>query len=115
MNLERTLTDKAILEELGARLARLRIDTGMTQAELAEQAGISKRTLERVEAGHTAQMKTMIRILRVLDLIEGLDRLVPESGPRPMDVLKRRGKVRRRATSRRGSKGGNTWTWGDES
>jgi len=116
MKIEPQHSDEAILEELGIRLARRRVDLGFTQAELAEQAGVSKRTVERIEAGHTAQMKTMIRILRTLDLIGGLEQLAGgQVGPRPMDLLKRTGTTRKRASSRRRKEPGKGWTWGDQS
>lgn len=35
----------------------------LTQAELAERAGISKRTLEPVESGRGAELVTVVRIL----------------------------------------------------
>ncbi|MGH7747937.1 MAG: helix-turn-helix domain-containing protein, partial [Candidatus Dormibacteria bacterium] len=62
MRLTPDLTDAAVLQELGVRLARQRIDAGFTQANLATQAGVSKRTLERVEAGHGAELVTLIRL-----------------------------------------------------
>lgn len=43
--------DEAILKELGGRLAGVRLGRNLTQAALAEQAGVSKRTVERMEAG----------------------------------------------------------------
>jgi transcriptional regulator with XRE-family HTH domain len=58
------MTDDAILAEIGNRIARYRIDQQVTQADLAEQAGVSKRTVERVEAGASVQFSTVIRILR---------------------------------------------------
>jgi len=109
------LNDEAILQELGRRLARCRLDLGLTQAALAEQAGVSKRTVERVEAGGSTQMSTMIRIMRVLGLLEGLDRAVPEAAPRPLDLLKRQGKQRQRASSKQqAAPTGEPWTWGEE-
>jgi transcriptional regulator with XRE-family HTH domain len=112
MQLSKSMTDEAILAELGQRLARQRIDGQITQAELAHQAGVSKRTVERIEAGASAQMASIIRICRVLDLIGALDRFVPEAGPRPMDLVKLKGKVRRRASSaRRFQDSDDSWTW----
>lgn len=109
------LTDEAILQELGYRLARRRLDLGLTQALLAEQAGVSKRTVERMEAGGSTQMATMIRIMRVLGLLEGLDQAIPETKLRPLDLLKRRGKQRQRASSKqRPAPTGETWTWGED-
>ena len=116
MKISKLLADDAILAELGERLARRRLDLQLTQADAAEQAGIAKRTLERIEAGHSAQMSSMIRIFRVLDLLPGLESLIPEAGPRPMDLLKRKGKVRQRASKRRRpEQSDKPWSWGDES
>jgi transcriptional regulator with XRE-family HTH domain len=112
----KTMTDDAVLEELGRRLERRRLDLQLTQAKLAEQAGVSKRTVERMEAGAAAQTLSLIRILRVLELLQGLDRLIPEAGPRPMDLLKLKGKERKRASSSRAAdKPGEVWSWGDDS
>ena len=115
MEISTLLTDEAILAEFGARIARCRLDLQLTQADVAEQAGIAKRTVERVEAGASAQMASIIRILRVLDLLPGLDQLAPAAGPRPMDLLKRGGKVRQRAPSRRrAERSDEPWSWDDE-
>ena len=114
MKIERQLTPEAALGELGRRLARRRLDHGITQADAARQAGIGKRTLERIEAGGDTQMSTVIRLLRILELMEGVDRLVPEAGPRPMDLLKLKGKERRRAASKRTAKTSHEWHWGDK-
>jgi len=109
------LTDEAILEKLGTRLANIRIDHDLTQANLAREAGVSKRTVERVESGGSAQMSNIIRILRELDLLEGLDRLIPEARPRPMDLLKRKGKIRKRVRTKRTISGPATpWSWDEQ-
>lgn len=116
MNITNLLSDEAILDEIGQRVSRRRLDMQLTQAEVAEQAGVAKRTLERLEAGRSAQMASLIRVLRVLDALEELDRLLPESGPRPMDLLQRQGKVRQRASKRRTpTDSDRPWTWDDES
>ena len=116
MNISKLMTDEAILAEIGNRIARYRIDQQVTQADLAEQAGVSKRTVERVEAGASAQFSTIIRILRVLDILPGLDRMIPEPPPRPMDLLKTKGKMRQRASSGKSSDTTpHKWSWGDES
>lgn len=115
MNISNLLTDDAILSEIGARIAARRVDLQLTQAAAAEQAGIAKRTLERMEAGHSSQLSSLVRVLRVLDALPGLDNLVPEIGPRPMDLLKRKGKVRQRASGQRAMKApGKPWSWDDD-
>jgi len=116
MKITDLLTDESILAELGQRIARRRIDLQMTQAEAAEQAGVAKRTLERLEAGQSAQMSSLIRILRALDALQNLDRMIPEIGPRPMDLLKRKGKVRQRVSKRRAAEEPEQpWIWDDQS
>lgn len=115
MSIESHMSDKAILANLGHRLSRRRVELELTQAELAGEAGVSKRTVERVEAGESVQTTNLIRILRVMDLLEAFDAAIPDVGPRPMDLLKLRGKERRRASSKKRSKASdNAWTWGDE-
>lgn len=114
MKIEGLLTDEAILAELGGRIARRRLELQLTQEMLAEQAGVSKRTVERIEAGATAQMSTLIRLLRVLELLDRLETLVPEAGPRPMDLVKLKGKTRKRASGKRKSTDEEPWHWGDE-
>jgi transcriptional regulator with XRE-family HTH domain len=114
MKIDGLLTDEAILVELGGRLAQRRLELQITQEMLAEQAGVSKRTVERIESGATTQMSTMIRILRVLGLMDRLEALAPETGPRPMDLLRLKGKARKRASGKRKASDEKPWTWGDE-
>lgn len=38
-------------DQLGNRLKSLRTDAGLTQAELAEQVGVSRKTINTVENG----------------------------------------------------------------
>jgi transcriptional regulator with XRE-family HTH domain len=115
MKISTLLADDAILAEIGARIAHRRLALQLTQAAVAEQAGVAKRTLERLEAGHSMQMSNLIRILRVLDGLAGLDRMLPEAVPSPMDLLKRKGKPRQRASKNRLSDRPVTpWTWEED-
>ena len=112
MKISKLLAEDAILAEIGERIARRRLDLQLTQADVAEQAGVAKRTVERIEAGASAQMSSIIRILRVLDLLPGLDRMIPEAGPRPMNLLKQKGKARQRASRRhRSDRSNKPWSW----
>ncbi|WP_432823900.1 helix-turn-helix transcriptional regulator [Trichloromonas sp.] len=115
MGIEAQMSDTAILQEIGHRLARLRLEREFTQAALAEQAGVSKRTVERIEAGESTQLSTLIRICRVLGLLDVLDAAIPVPGPRPLDLLKLRGKERQRASSKkREEPAAESWSWGEE-
>jgi transcriptional regulator with XRE-family HTH domain len=115
MKISSELTDDSILAEIGKRIARRRLDLQLTQASVAEQAGIAKRTLERMEAGHSSQLASLIRVLRVLDAMPGVEALVPEAPPRPMDLLKRKGRQRQRASRpRAGQAPQEPWQWDDD-
>jgi DNA-binding XRE family transcriptional regulator len=115
MQITGLLTDDAILAELGARVSAHRVRMQLTQAMVARQAGIAKRTLERLEAGESSQLITLVRVLRVLDAAAGLDAVVPESLPSPMDLLKHKGKARKRASGKRGTSAGDKpWQWDDK-
>ena len=115
MKITQDLADTAVLTELAERLARARIDRGLTQAALADEAGVAKRTVERIEAGKPSEIGTLIRMLRVLGLSGGLDQLVPEAAPSPMALLKSHGRERRRAPRRRASPptAGEPWSWAE--
>ena len=116
MKIAKQATDEAILGELGRRMAQARLERNLTQAQLAEQAGLSKRTLERFEAGSVAtQLSGFIRLCRALELVERFELLVPELGPSPIEQLKLRGRQRQRASAKRKSPvSSQTWQWGDE-
>lgn len=113
--MDTTASDKTVLEEIGHRLSRLRIERGLTQASLAKEAGVSKRTVERIEAGESTQSSTLIRLMRALDILDALYAAIPSSGPRPMDLLKLHGKKRQRASSKpQRDSTDDRWQWGDE-
>ena len=107
--------DAEVLSLLGRRLAAERLRRNQTQAALAEEAGVSRATIKRLEAGRSTQMTNLVRVLRALDLLANLDALVPPPEVRPLDELERGGRVRRRASTRRASETGEPWKWGDES
>ena len=114
MKLTNLLSDDVVLSELGERVARYRVNAQLTQAKLAKQAGISKRTIERFENGESTQMSSVIRIFRVLDLLPVLDRVIPEPGIRPMELVKLKGKIRKRASSPRETGGHAASSWKNE-
>jgi transcriptional regulator with XRE-family HTH domain len=132
MRLDELMTDGAVLSELGRRLARHRIERNWTQAELAAEAGVGQATVQRAERGESVQMTSMIKLLRTLGLLGGLDLAVPASIDLPIAQLEREQRgLRRRASGRgrargssrarpaielpeQGESGERPWRWGDE-
>jgi len=117
MKIDALSSDQAILSELGKRTARRRIAMRLSQADLAEQAGVGKRTVERIEAGESAQATTLVRLFRVLDLLPALDALLPAESARPMELLRNGGKVPRRVRKQGAAGRDNTevseWRWAE--
>jgi len=101
-----TMSDDAVMRELGERLRRHRIAMDRTQKELAHEAGVSKRTLERLEDGQPAQLLNFLRVLRALGLLENLEAVVPRPLKSPL-----RKEERQRASGRPRPK--TSWEWGD--
>jgi DNA-binding XRE family transcriptional regulator len=114
MNIDKQTTPQAALEELARRITQRRIERGLTQAQAAEQAGVGKRTIERIEGGCDTQLTTLIRLLRILDLSDRLDQLIPESTISPMEILKGRSRPPKRAKRKQAAKTREPWKWGDE-
>ena len=115
MKITTQLTDESILKELGGRLTSARLGGNLTQAALAEQAGVSKRTVERLESGEVAtQLSGFLRVCQILGLLERFEILVPEAMTSPMEQLKQRGRKRQRASGRKAASGKQKkWTWGE--
>lgn len=110
------ITNNAALNSLGVRSTG-RLEQNPTQAELADEAGMSKRTIERLEGGESIHTTNLVRVLRVLGLLANLNELVPTPVPSPLEVLRSKQKRRKRASGRSQQapdteSGG--WTWGDD-
>jgi putative transcriptional regulator len=115
MKIENQNTDSAVLAELGKRLTQARLDRNRTQEELAAAAGVSKRTIERLETGQSVQLSNMVRAFRALNLAQNLDQLIPQAAPSPIEQLKLHGRKRRRASSQKAPLTASShWTWADD-
>jgi transcriptional regulator with XRE-family HTH domain len=101
VKIEEYLTDEVVLSELGARLGRTRLERNLSQRELADEAGVERKAVQRIEAGEPVKLTSFIRVLRALGLLDALDRLVPEPLPSPIELLRLHGKRRRRASGAR--------------
>jgi transcriptional regulator with XRE-family HTH domain len=113
--------DAEALRGLGERLAARRLERNQTQAQLAKAAGVSLRTVVRLESGESSQLTNLVRVLRALELLgplmESLATLAPQPQSRPLVQLRSRSRVRQRASPRRDeftTGAPAKWTWGDE-
>ena len=116
MRIEQQLADEAVLRELGERFSRFRLQRNLTQTQLADEAGVDRKAVSRIEAGEPVQLVTLVRVLRALGRLDALDALVPELQASPMELLELRGRARRRARppTRPKADEPEPWRWGDE-
>ena len=95
------MSDQAILEKIGARLKRRRLDRNLSQQEVADQAGLTRTTIGEFERGASSSMLTLIRILRVLGALEELESFLPDTGLSPLQLARLKGKQRQRASRKK--------------
>ena len=94
------MTDKAIINEIGRRLKSIRLRKNMTQKEVAVATGLSLNAVQTAEKG-TSKMMTYVKILRVLNALDGLENFLPEVTISPLELAKLEGKKRKRASGQR--------------
>lgn len=58
--------DAAALAEIGHRLAQLRLNQNLSQAALADKAGLTRLTVHSIESGSNANFQNIIRLMRGL-------------------------------------------------
>lgn len=90
-----------VLREVGARLKALRLQQNLRVSDLAADSGVSPRTINRLEAGHSVGTDNLVRVMRALGRLQAFEAFIPVPEVSPYDVERLRGNVRRRA-SRRG-------------
>lgn len=102
-----SLSDNAILEQLGSFIKAERLGQNRSQSEVAEAAGISRSTLSLLERGEGVNLATLIQVLRVLDRLNALDGFQIEETVRPLELAKQKREQRQRAS--RSSKDDSDW------
>ena len=113
-NIEYTLATPAQIEaELGSKLEKLRLAQNINQTQLAREAGVSRRTITRLENGEGISLDTLIRVMTALGVVERLDLLVPAPDVRPVERVKYKGRERKRARAKPAAPA-EPWRWGDE-
>lgn len=114
MRLTAQSSNEEMMRELGNRIRETRIDMGMTQNETARKAGVTAKTIGRIENGEDLTVSTLLSVLRALGLAQNVDALVPEVVIRPSVLMAGAKKKQRvgKAVSREAKT--RQWKWGDE-
>ena len=99
------------IKELGQKIKLYRIMKGMSQQELEDKTGVSKRSISRMEQGESVQLENLFKILVALDLGENIDLLVPDQMKRPAFYLEISADKPKRVRRKKEKK---AFKWGDE-
>lgn len=114
--LDSSITDArspdAISREIGQMLEHLRLSRNITQRQLAADAGLSERTLRRLESGDNPTLDPLVRVLIALRVLQNIDLLVPNARIRPIERVRTKGAERQRSSSAKANKKGKPWEWG---
>ena len=100
------------IKELGQKIKTYRIMKEMSQQDLEDKSGVSKRSISRLEQGESVQLENLFKILLALDLGEKIDLLVPDQTKRPSFYLEKSDNKNRRVRKKSVKNG---FKWGDES
>lgn len=79
---------KEIYDTIAERLKVMRKSYGFTQEELAEQAGISRSTIARIEKGETITLDAIIRIFRCFHTLERFEHLFETTPLSPLELYR---------------------------
>ena len=94
------ITPLALAEEVGERLKQARLNRDLTQSDVAELAGVARKTVLNAEKGKV-QLERLMAILMALDLTDQLDLFLPKQEISPLQLAKLQGKKRQRASGQR--------------
>jgi len=107
-----TASSEQIEAALCDRLEQIRLSRNITQQKLADEAGVSLRTIVRLVQGEGVSMDTFIRVLIALGIQDNLETLLPDPSVRPVERVGL-GKERKRARPRPADEKPAQWAWGD--
>ena len=95
MNFEK-MTNSAVSAEIGRRVERYRLDNNITQDDLADTIGVTRKTYAKLESGQ-CKLETLIAALRALGQIGQLESLVSTNGFSCLEMLGVDSRPRQRA------------------
>lgn len=99
------------IRELGQKVKTYRIMNEMSQQDLEDKSGVSKRSISRLEQGESVQVDNLFKIMIALGLGDNIELLVPDQTKRPSYYLKQAENKPKRVRKKTGK---NDFKWGDE-
>ena len=96
-----SLSNAAIVLEVGKRLKAYRLKKRLSQQELAGRAGISLFTIVQIEKGRPVSISMLLSVMRVLRLLDNFELLLPEIGISPIEMMKLKGRMPQRIRTKK--------------
>lgn len=112
MELSGNENNKTIMEEMGRRIKDVRVCMNLTQADMADRAGLSLATVVRMEKGESVKVENVLNVFRTIGVLQNVNLLVQEQTLRPTDMVDQTNK--RQRASRAGRKDKQEWIWGED-
>ncbi len=95
-----TMSDNTLSETIGKFIKHHRLSQNKTQSKVSESAGISRSTLSLLERGEKINLNSLIKVLRVLDLLYIMDVFKVNTEISPIEYAKIQKNKRQRASSK---------------
>ena len=106
-----TASSESIIDTLCKRLDEIRLSRNISQADLAEEAGVSRSTMTRLADGKPISLDSFVRVMTALRLTDHLAALLPDPTIRPIERVQLEGAEQQRASAKKDET--SEWTWGD--
>jgi transcriptional regulator with XRE-family HTH domain len=91
-------SNKELIRLWGEKLKELRLEANLSQASLAEQAGLGRNSVAEIEKGRNFSVGSLIALLRVLNQLDRLEGFFQKRqyDLTPMEIFEREQKKRKR-------------------
>ena len=96
MEFNKWQTDTEIIKLMGERIRETRIKHRLTQIQLAKLVGVTQRVVFKIEQGQQIKIGSLIGILRALELLSGLNSLLPEQNYESISEIEKEKKLVKR-------------------
>lgn len=95
-----SMTDKSLMETIGAFVQHHRLIQNKSQSDIAKAANISRSTLSLLERGEKVALNSLIQVLRILDLLYIMDVFKVKDEISPIEYAKIQKNKRQRARNK---------------
>ena len=106
-----TASSETITSALCKRLDEIRLSRNISQADIANEAGVSRSTMTRLADGKAVSLDSFVRVMIALRLTDHLAAMLPDPGIRPIERVRFEGAKRQRSSGKKDET--LEWTWRD--